>query len=233
MIKLSGAHDAAMEKLKAALVILVFLPKVLHDKVEAAAEVWKDSSERGKPHSDGCSSTTARLRAFLGAIHEALSSTVPLLTAPVEAKEALALLVEKVRKGKAEELISDDTLRIAGSRTADQSPYGMTLGVLGKRPQPSRSASRARPPLTPGTCRRKHGRSELTVLAVVEDSGGLFVLSDTCFSGLRQRPTQGVLSFHSFGFGAASRTSCAVLQLFTTFCWRSPTCSSSARLFGA
>ena len=84
MIKLSGAHDAAMEKLKAALVIpvFVFLPKVLHDRV---------------------------------------------LTAPVEAKEALALLVEKVCKGKAEELISDDTLRIAGSRTADQSPYGMTL----------------------------------------------------------------------------------------------------------
>ena len=127
MIKLLGAHDSAMEKLKAALVIFVFLPKVLHDKVEAAAKAWKDSSEPGKPHPDGCSCTTARLKAFLGAIHEAISSTPPLLTAATEVKEALALLVEEVRKGKAEELVSDITLRIAGSRTADQSPCEMTL----------------------------------------------------------------------------------------------------------
>ena len=37
------------------------------------------------------------------------------------------MLVEEVLKHKAEELVSDVTLRIAGSRTADQSTYELTL----------------------------------------------------------------------------------------------------------
>ena len=127
MIKLLGAHDAALERMKAALVIFVFVPKPLHDAIEAAAKSWKDKAKPGEAHPDNCSCTTARLKAFLNAISEAMSATPPLLDAATEAKGFLTSLVEAVRQGKAEELVSDITLRVAGSRSPDQSPYEITL----------------------------------------------------------------------------------------------------------
>ncbi|CAK9031066.1 unnamed protein product, partial [Durusdinium trenchii] len=55
-VRLLGAHDHAIEKLKAALMLILFLPKALHDHVEQAAKQWKDRSKPGEEHPDKCSS---------------------------------------------------------------------------------------------------------------------------------------------------------------------------------
>ena len=125
--RLLCAHDAAIEKLRAALTIFLFVPKAINDSVEEAAKSWKSKNEVGKPHPDGCSCTTARLRALLDGIHTLMGGDQPVLTASAEVKAALTALVEVVRVGRADHVVSDITLRIAQSRTADQSPYEITV----------------------------------------------------------------------------------------------------------
>lgn len=125
--RLLCAHDSAIEKLKAALVVFLFVPKAINDEVEKAAKTWKDKNEAGKAHPDGCSCTTARLRALLEGIDKLMGGEQPVLTAAAEVKTALTALVAVVQAGRADHIVSDITLRIAQSRTADQSPYEITI----------------------------------------------------------------------------------------------------------
>ena len=63
--KLLTIHDLSIERLKASLVIFLFVPKILNDAIEQAAKAWKDKNQVGKPHPDGCSCTTTRLKALV------------------------------------------------------------------------------------------------------------------------------------------------------------------------
>ncbi|CAE7040534.1 unnamed protein product [Symbiodinium sp. CCMP2592] len=94
--RLLCAHDSAIEKLKAALVIFLFVPKAMNDEVEKG-------------------------------IDKLMGGEQPILTAEAEVKTALTALVAVVQAGRADHIVSDITLRIAQSRTADQSPYEITI----------------------------------------------------------------------------------------------------------
>ena len=140
--KLLSVHDVALERLKSALVIFLFVPKILNDTIEAAAKSWKDKNQPGKAHPDACSCTTARLKALLESVNQAMTQDPPLLVAPDEAKEAFTKLVNAISNGGSESIVSDITLRITGSRAADQSPYEITL-VSSAEGQMFRSALQA------------------------------------------------------------------------------------------
>ena len=123
--KLLTIHDISIEKLKSSLVIFLFVPKILNDKIEAAATAWKAKNVPGKGHPDGCSCTTARLKAFVEGISEGLTNS--LLQCPAEAKTALERIVQVINNGGAESVVSDITLRTTATRPADQSPYEVSL----------------------------------------------------------------------------------------------------------
>ncbi|CAK9031101.1 unnamed protein product [Durusdinium trenchii] len=126
-VRLLGAHDHAIEKLKAALMLILFLPKALHDHVEQAAKQWKDRSKPGEEHPDKCSCTCARLKALLEAIDRAMAGPAPVLVGAEECKTSLTHLVEVVTKGGAHCIVSDISLKAAASRSPEQSPYEITL----------------------------------------------------------------------------------------------------------
>ena len=119
-----GPHDSALERLKAGLTVMLFVPRLLSDAIEKAAQEWKSKAEAGKPHPDGCSCCTARLKALLSGIDAALRSTPPLLHAPEDTK---VQLVETINAGHADIIVAEITLRLAQSRTAAQSPYEIVL----------------------------------------------------------------------------------------------------------
>lgn len=127
MSRLMGAHDSAIERLKAALTVILFVPKAIHDMIETAAKHWKDRNKPGEQHPDRCSCTCARLKALLEGLDKALAGNPPLLKATVEAKDALSRLVAVVAEGAAHLVVADITLKVAQSRTPDQSPYEITL----------------------------------------------------------------------------------------------------------
>ena len=52
MVKVLGSHESALENMKAALMIPVFVPKPLHDVIETAAKSWKDKAKPGEAHPD-------------------------------------------------------------------------------------------------------------------------------------------------------------------------------------
>ncbi|CAE7040542.1 BTU1 [Symbiodinium sp. CCMP2592] len=126
VVKLLGAHDAALEKVRAALTIFLFVPKIIHECVEQPAKEWKEKGKQGEAHPDGCSCTTARPKALLTALN-AMQGASPLLTATDEAKKTFTSLVDVINRKRAELIVADITLKVAGSRTPEQSPYEMTL----------------------------------------------------------------------------------------------------------
>ena len=67
----------------------MFVPRPLSDVIEKAAQEWKSKAEAGKPHPDGCSCCTARLKALLAGMDAALRSTPPLLQALDDTKAGL------------------------------------------------------------------------------------------------------------------------------------------------
>ena len=73
----------------AGLTVRLFVPRPLSDVIEKAAQEWKSKAEAGKPHPDGCSCCTARLKALLAGMDAALRSTPPLLQAPDDTKAGL------------------------------------------------------------------------------------------------------------------------------------------------
>ena len=127
IIRLLSAHDSALERLKAGLTVMLFVPRLLSDAIEKAAQEWKSKAEAGKPHPDGCSCCTARLKALLSGIDAALRSTPPLLHAPEDTKAGLVQLVETINAGHADIIVAEITLRLAQSRAAAQSPYEIVL----------------------------------------------------------------------------------------------------------
>eukprot|EP00435_Cladocopium_sp_Y103_P024769 s794_g6.t1 len=127
MSRLMGAHDSAIERLKAALTVILFVPKAVHDIIEGSAKHWKDRNKPGEEHPDRCSCTCARLKALLDGLDKALAGNNPLLTATPAAKEALQKLVAVVAEGAAHLIVADISLKVAGSRTPDQSPYEITF----------------------------------------------------------------------------------------------------------
>ena len=68
LIKLVSPHEATIEKLKSSTVVMLYLPKDLHDKVEEAAAEWMKKSKKGEAHPDSISCTTARIRALCAAV---------------------------------------------------------------------------------------------------------------------------------------------------------------------
>eukprot|EP00434_Breviolum_minutum_P039595 symbB.v1.2.035164.t1/scaffold4676.1/size42122/3 len=112
-IRLLSAHDSALERLKAGLTVMLFVPRLLSDAIEKAAQEWKSKAEAGKPHPDGCSCCTARLKALLSGIDAALRSTPPLLHAPEDTKAGLVQLVETINAGHADIIVAEITLRLA------------------------------------------------------------------------------------------------------------------------
>ena len=127
MTKLLTAHESSLEKVKAALVVFLFVPQVINDAIEKAAKGWKDRNTPGQPRPDNCSCTTVRLKTLLDGINEALKASPPLLQTTPDAVQSLTRLTEVVKAGRSDLLVADITLRIAGSRTAAQSPYEITL----------------------------------------------------------------------------------------------------------
>jgi hypothetical protein len=133
--KLIGVHDTAIERLKAATTIMLFLPKGVHDTVEAAAADWKKKSTPGKPHPDGHSCISARFKAMINAIslagQEAAAgadqATPPMLACTTEAKAAYDRIVAVVAGGRSDAVVAEITLRHASSREAHQSPYEITI----------------------------------------------------------------------------------------------------------
>ena len=96
--------------------------------MEKAARTWEEKNEAGKPHPDGCSCTTTTcLRALLEGINKLMGGDQRVLTAGDEVKQALTTLVAVVQAGRADHIVADITLHIAQSRTADQSPYEITI----------------------------------------------------------------------------------------------------------
>ena len=56
-----------------------------------------------------------------------MAGSSPLLSASNEAKTTFTTLVEAINLKRAENIVADITLKVAGSRTAAQSPYEITL----------------------------------------------------------------------------------------------------------
>lgn len=125
--RLLSVHDLALERVKAALSVFLFVPAAIHDQIEQAAKAWKDRSEPGKAHPDGCSCCTARLKALLEGIDAALKANPPLLQASEDTKAGLTQLVQVVNTGRTDLILSDMVLRTAQSRTQQQSPFEITL----------------------------------------------------------------------------------------------------------
>lgn len=125
--RLLSVHDLALERLKSALTIFLFVPAPIHDTIEAAAKAWKDKAEPNKPHPDNCSCGTARLKALLEGIDAALKANPAVLQASDETKSGLVQLVQVVNSGRADMIMSDMVLRAAQSRTQQQSPFEITL----------------------------------------------------------------------------------------------------------
>eukprot|EP00435_Cladocopium_sp_Y103_P055334 s129_g18.t1 len=110
--KLLAIHDVTLEKMKSALVVFLFVPKPFNDSVEAAAAAWKENNIPGKPHPEGCSCTTTRLKAMVNGISDA--PTAKVLAAPDEAVAAMNKIVEIINQGDAD---------------STQSPYEITLSA--------------------------------------------------------------------------------------------------------
>ena len=125
--RLLSVHDLALERLKSALTIFLFVPPLIHDAIENAAKAWKDKAEPNKAHPDNCSCGTARLKALLEGIDAALKATPPVLQASDDTKNGLIQLVQVVGSGRADMIMSDMILRTAQSRTQQQSPFEITL----------------------------------------------------------------------------------------------------------
>ena len=64
----SSGLTTPLEKVRAALTIFLFVPKLVHEFIEKAAKEWKEKGKQGAAHPDGCSCTTARLKALLTAL---------------------------------------------------------------------------------------------------------------------------------------------------------------------
>lgn len=123
--RLLSVHDLALERLKSALKIFLFVPPLIHDAIESAAKAWKDKAEPNKAHPDNCSCGTARLKALLEGA--ALKANPPVLQASDDTKAGLIQLVQVVGSGRADMIMSDMILRTAQSRTQQQSPFEITL----------------------------------------------------------------------------------------------------------
>lgn len=70
-----AVHDIcplAIERMKAALTVFLFVPAIIHDQVEQAAKSWKEKNQR-EEDLDKCSSTCARLKALLNAVNGAMT----------------------------------------------------------------------------------------------------------------------------------------------------------------
>lgn len=110
VMRLLSVRDLALEKLKSALTIFLFVPPFIHDAIESA---WKDKAEPNKAHPDNCSCGTARLKALLEGIDAALNVYPFVLQASDDTKAGLLQLVQVVGSGRADMVMSDMILRTA------------------------------------------------------------------------------------------------------------------------
>ena len=74
-----AVHDIcplAIERMKAALTVFLFVPAIIHDQVEQAAKSWKEKNRPGEEDLDKCSCTCARLKVLLNAVNDAWPDTI-------------------------------------------------------------------------------------------------------------------------------------------------------------
>ena len=133
---LQAVHEGAIERLKASAQVVLFLPKPMHDDVEAKAKEWKDANKHGEAHPMKVSCSTVRFRALLEQINAELSKAAPVLAIPAPMAAVLVEVVEACKGTRgAHDVISDISLMHAKSRDAHESPYAVTFtfSALGLR----------------------------------------------------------------------------------------------------